>query len=58
MGTYSGMIIQTNLLLVIKESYGIPWRLYAIYQNPAYLKLGYGIRPLIKLAYTERTANQ
>lgn len=52
------MIIQTNLLLVIKESYGISWRLYAICQNPAYLKLGYGIRPLIKLAYTEKTANQ
>jgi len=27
-------------------------------QNSAYLKYGYGIRPLIKLAYTERTANQ
>lgn len=52
------MISQTNLLLVIKESYGIPWRLYTMGQNPAYLKSGYGIRPLIKLAYNERTANQ
>ena len=58
MGTYSRMISQTNLLLVIKESYGIPWRLYTMGQNPSYLKSGYGVRPLIKLAYTEKTANQ